>query len=68
LQLSPTTQVVAITILSFCIPLGAAEPSLAWPKAPQEIKAYDIDFNWGPGGPNARIAVTSTTDTQAAAP
>lgn len=25
----------------------------ARPEVPKEIKAYDIDFNWGPGGPNA---------------
>lgn len=24
----------------------------AGPKVPEEIKAYCIDFNWGPGGPN----------------
>ncbi len=24
----------------------------AGPEVPKEIKAYDIDFNWGPGGPN----------------
>ena len=22
------------------------------PRVPKDIKAYDIDFNWGPGGPN----------------
>lgn len=22
------------------------------PKVPRDIKAYDLDFNWGPGGPN----------------
>ena len=22
------------------------------PAVPEEIKAYDLDFNWGPGGPN----------------
>ena len=29
----------------------AAQP-LAVPTVPKDIKAYDIDFNWGPGGPN----------------
>lgn len=29
---------------------GQAGPSR--PAVPDEIRAYDIDFNWGPGGPN----------------
>jgi len=33
-------------------PNGSANPNGVKPPAPQEIKAYNIDFNWGPGGPN----------------
>ena len=30
---------------------GTATPGTR-PRIPKDIKAYDLDFNWGPGGPN----------------
>ena len=33
--------------LETAVAAGASAPAV-----PKEIKAYDIDFNWGPGGPN----------------
>ncbi len=44
------------TYLVISIALAAvaqAEPMPAQLKGDEPIKAYDIDFNWGPGGPNA---------------
>ena len=38
---------VIILILAPCVSLAQR------PVVPKEIKAYDIDFNWGPGGLNA---------------
>ncbi len=39
---------IGIVLLAF-----AGESVCARPQAPHEIKSYNIDFNWGPGGPNA---------------
>jgi hypothetical protein len=41
--------VISIALSAF----AQAEPVPAQPKGDEPIKAYDIDFNWGPGGPNA---------------
>ncbi len=41
-----------VSWLAFVPMAFAAEPAVAPPTVPREIKAYDIDFNWGPGGPN----------------
>ena len=35
------------------LPAFAGKSAPARPPVPKEIKAYDIDFNWGPDGPNA---------------
>lgn len=39
---------IAFVLLAF-----AGESVCARPRVPHEIKSYNIDFNWGPGGPNA---------------
>ncbi|MFO1490957.1 MAG: hypothetical protein U1F77_11230 [Kiritimatiellia bacterium] len=41
-----------VSWLAFVPMTFAAESTAAPPAVPREIKAYDIDFNWGPGGPN----------------
>ncbi len=42
---------VAATLLPLGTPFAAEGASGVMPQ-PKEIKAYDLDFNWGPGGPN----------------
>lgn len=41
----------ALTISPLCAAEAVVSASAPIP-VPAEIKAYDIDFNWGPGGPN----------------
>lgn len=42
----------AIALAFSGIPSVGMETTSLRPAIPAEIKAYDIDFNWGPGGPN----------------
>ena len=45
------TVLVAILACALGLPAGAGQSSPA-PPVPEVLKAYDLDFNWGPGGPN----------------
>ena len=40
-------------ILIFCLLLGCSPKNRPVSLLPETIKSYNIDFNWGPGGPNA---------------
>ena len=44
---------IGLVGLAALAPVIGSSVSLAYrPNVPKEIKAYNIDFNWGPGGPN----------------
>ena len=43
--------VMAAALMQACALFAAESAGGARPQ-PKDIKAYDIDFNWGPGGPN----------------
>ena len=44
--------VFTLTALLAALSALAGESIPAVSQVPKEIRAYDIDFNWGPGGPN----------------
>ncbi len=43
---------IAILTDAFGTAAGAPPAAANVPVVPKEIRAYDLDFNWGPGGPN----------------
>ena len=50
--------ILALLAALLLVPLAAmsafaGETPSAAPVVPKDIKAYCLDFNWGPGGPNA---------------
>ncbi len=47
------SRLVATLLTAALFSLTAPNAHAAPPAAPAERKAYCIDFNWGPGGPNA---------------
>ena len=51
LAVGPTLLVAAFLAGAAGLCSGAVTP-VPHPEVPKEIKAYDLDFNWGPGGPN----------------
>jgi len=51
-KIHPAFPSLAAAMLSFSPLLAADSPAPPRPAVPAEIKAYNIDFNWGPDGPN----------------
>ena len=48
----PVRIAVASLVIFGGVSTQAKQSPSAAPTAPEQIKAFDLDFNWGPGGPN----------------
>ena len=51
-----TFPVLILSILFISFQMACTEKKRSSNSQPEEIKAYNLDFNWGEGGPNAFAA------------